>query len=517
MKIYLIKASAGSSYSEYKAETGGPPQNIFSAAAAIPENMVIEMCDETIGMKTNFESKANIVAIFMSTPDAYRAYEIADSFQQKGKIVLLGGLHTFFLPEEAKKHADAIIIGESEGLWEEIISDVESNLLKPYYRRSSPFDLANLKPYPTHIIPISKYQWTWSVIVTRGCPMHCSFCLVHQFFDKFHYRPIENIVEELKNIKALGVEWVELHSDNLTHNRRYALELFRALAPLKMKFYGETTVLIAKDKELLKAAQEAGLRYLLLGIETSSEEALKSQGKDFVKPHEIKKHIATIKSYGISVMGDFLFGFDEHRNNIFDETIDFIQQIDVDIVYPHLVIPFPGSDTFRQLDQEKRILTKDWSKYDGAHAVFEPKNMSKKELEQGTWKVWKAFEDKNNQNTENMKRDAFDPHAFNENEKHNTSLGTKKNGFKWKTYLALLLLIPAIYFDLANFMFGALFLYWSLQGIKQKEIFFVEPIKKQENPILFWCITILWIALSLWSVLFFDYLFYWINSTYYVY
>jgi len=388
MKAYLIKASAGGDYSKYKAETGGPPQNIFSTAAATPADVALEMTDETIGMKTNFGSEAQIVAIFMSTPDALRAYEIADVFRSKGKTVVLGGLHTKFNQAEALAHADALLIGETEGIWESLLRDYQKGELKLKYQREQPVDLAELKPYPTNLIHPSKYNWTWSVVVGRGCPHKCQFCLVHRFLDHCRFRPIEQIVEEVRQLKKMGVAWVELHADNLTVNRKYALALFKALAPLKMKLYGETTILIAEDEELLKAARQAGLKALLFGIETPSQAALEAQGKKFVKPKIVKGYIARVKRHGIKVWADFLVGFDKHDPSIFEDTWNFIKQIKANRVFPHLVIPFPGSNTFRALEAQGRILTKDWSQYDGSHVVFQPKRMTSAELEEGLTWLW---------------------------------------------------------------------------------------------------------------------------------
>jgi radical SAM superfamily enzyme YgiQ (UPF0313 family) len=397
MKVYLIKASAGSEFSKYKANTGGPPQNIFSVAATTPSHVDIEMCDETIGMKTDFSSDADLVAIFMSTPDAYRAYEIAQKFHEQGKTIVLGGLHTFFMQDEAAQYADTLLLGEAEDIWEDLLNDFQNGTLKEKYQRTTPLDLAKLKPYPLDIIDPAKYNYTWSVVVTRGCPFKCEFCLVHKFFNKFELRPIENIVAEVKTLKEWGIEWVELHSDNLTQNKEYAIELFEALAPLNMNFFGETTIMIARDERLLAAAQKAGVKSLLFGIETPDAKALKDQGKAFVKPDKIKEYVKIIKSYGIEVIGDFLFGFDAHNENIFQETLDFVKDIEIDTVYPHLVIPFPGSGTFKKLDEEGRILTKDWSKYEGSNAVFEPKLMFPKDLEEGLMWFWyknASFKDK---------------------------------------------------------------------------------------------------------------------------
>ncbi len=388
MKIYLIKASAGSDYSKYKAETGGPPQNIFAAAAATPKHYQLEMADETIGMKTDFSSDADLIVVFASTPDAYRAYEISAKFKEQGKTIILGGLHVMFNQQEAAEYADALILGEVENYWEALLDDVQGGNLQEKYESKTPLDLSLLNPYPTDLISPKTYNYTWSVVVTRGCPFKCDFCLVHQFFNKFQMRPIDSIVEELWHLKSLGVEWVELHSDNLTHNRDYAIALFKAIAPIGLKFYGETTVLIARDEEMLLAAKEAGIKALLLGIETPSLEALKAQKKGFVKPDKMKEHMEIIKKYDIEVWGDFLFGFDEHTPAIFQETIDFVKEIKVDKVIPHFMIPFPGSETFKKLDSDNRILTKDWSQYDGSHSVYQPKNMSTDELEEGVYRVW---------------------------------------------------------------------------------------------------------------------------------
>lgn len=389
MKIYLIKASAGSDYSKYKAETGGPPQNIFAAAAATPKGYTIEMVDETIGMKTDFDSNADVIVVFASTPDAYRAYEITAKFAEQGKTTILGGLHTMFNQAEAAEHAHALILGEVENYWQTLLHDIQQGNLQAVYESKTPLDLNELNPYPTDLIAPKVYNYTWSVVVTRGCPFKCDFCLVHQFFNKFQMRPIQNIVDELWHLKSLGVEWVELHSDNLTHNRDYAIELFKAIAPIGLKFYGETTVLIARDEEMLQAAKEAGVKALLLGIETPSLEALKAQKKGFVKPDKMKAYMEIIKKYGIEIWGDFLFGFDEHTPEIFQETVDFVKDIKVDKVIPHFMIPFPGSESFNKLDADNRILTKDWSQYDGSHSVYQPKNMSTTELEEGVYWVWK--------------------------------------------------------------------------------------------------------------------------------
>ncbi len=472
MNVYLIKASAGSAYSEYKKMTGGPPQNIFATAACTPAGVGIKMADETIGMKADVHFSADIVAIFMSTPDAYRAYELADKFRKKGSLVVLAGLHTNFMQDEALEHADCIMLGETEGIWEDLINDYLHNKVKKIYQRKTPLDLAELKPYPLDLIPISAYNDVWSVVVSRGCPNRCAFCLVHRFSKEFRLRPIEHVVEEIRDCPA---SWIELHSDNLTADREYALALFKALAPLKKNFFAETTILMAKDDELLDAARNAGIKVLMFGIETISKEALAKQGKGFVQPEEIKKLVHHTQSYGIRVISDFLFGFDEHDKNVFDDTLEFIRDIGFDEIYPHLVIPFPGSAFYAKMEKEGRLKSKDWSKYGGSHAVFKPKQMTSSELENKTYDFWKKSEHL----TKTAKgKNLIPSHSL-------------YNGIY--IFISIALIATALFID-SNLIWGILFLYWFIEGFICKRTFVLSTIEKNQNPEAYWVSMLLWLA-----------------------
>ncbi|PAB59055.1 B12-binding domain-containing radical SAM protein [Anaeromicrobium sediminis] len=387
MKVCLIKASAESEFKKYKKYMGAPPQNIFSVAACTPSDVHIEMVDETMDMKVNFETNAEIIGIFMSTPDAIRAYELAFEFRKRDKIVVLGGLHPTFNKEEAIQYGDVVIVGEAEGIWEELLEDYKRGTLKTIYERETPVDMSVLKSYPTNIIDKSVYKGVWSVLVSRGCNNRCAFCAVHPFFGNIRYRPVEAIVEEIKNS---GASIVELHSDNLTSDREYAKKLFKALIPLKIKWVGETTILLAEDDELLKLAAESGLTYLLVGIETPSNDALKNVGKGFVSRERVKEYIKKFHQYGIAVDSAMLFGFDEHDETIFHEVLKFVDEIELDVCHSVIAIPFPGTKLFETMEKDGRLITRDWSKYDGRHTVYKHPKMSPIEIEKGV----KYFEEK---------------------------------------------------------------------------------------------------------------------------
>lgn len=477
MKALLIKASSGSAYSEYKKMTGGPPQSVFSTAACTPSDIDIDIVDETIGMKVDYRSNASIVVIFMSTPDALKAYEISQKFKKLNKVVVLAGLHTAFNQSEALSYCDSIMIGETEGIWQDLIQDFKQSTLKQVYKRKTPYDLTDLKPYPTRIIPIKRYNHTWSVVVSRGCPYRCSFCLIPKFAETYRLRPIQNIIDEINNCDA---DWIELHSDNLTANKEYALELFAALKPLNRKFYAETTILIAKDLELLQAAKDAGIKSMLFGIETMSKQALKDQGKSFVQPDKMKEYVKRIQLYDIAVTSDFLFGFDAHDKDIFKDTLDYIKDIGFDEVHLHLIIPFPGSKTYEDLDGEGRILTKDWSKYDGTNVVYQPKMMSKEDLENGTFWIWKETEKLKKKTT------SFEYLSFGSN-------------IPWKSISALIVLSLSLYFQI-YFIWALLFLLWAIKDIYKQNTYLLEVIHKKDHPILYWLIVTMWIALALGSL-----------------
>lgn len=380
MKALIIKACAQSGFKEYKKYMGAPPQSIFSLAACTPNYVQVDMVDETADMKVDFSSDADIVAIFFSTPDTFRAYEIADRFKKQGKVVVLGGLHVKFNQSEASLHSDCLLIGECEGIWEQLLQDYQSGMLRPVYERETPVDLSDVKPYPTNIIPQSKYNYVWSVLVSRGCVNHCHYCLVNRFFTGMRFRPIDDIIEE---IRTCGASVIELHSDNLTADREYAKELFTRLIPLNIKWVGETTANFADDDELVELAAKSGLRYLLLGLETPSVKDLEDMDKGFMKVDRIKAQIRKLHAHRILVDSAMLFGFAGHTKDIFEQTVRFVKEIDLDITHPVVPIPFPGTRFFKQLDEQGKIITKDWSKYDGGHLVYQHDHLTQADIDEG--------------------------------------------------------------------------------------------------------------------------------------
>lgn len=380
MKAYLIKASANSNFKRYKQYMGAPPQSIFSVAAVTPDWVDLHLLDETSQAPASLDFRGDLVAVFASTPDVLRAYQLADHFRQQNITVVIGGLHASFMPEEAQQHADAVMIGEAEHVWPQLLQDFRDGALKTVYQSQQPTSMLAMQPYPYGDIDLSPYDGVGSVMVSRGCKFKCDFCTVNQFFQGLHQRPVAEVVDE---IRCSGVKYLELHADNLIADRDYAMELFTALKPLNIRWVAEATLNIADHDDLLQAAAESGLFYLLVGLETSSQAALKASGKGFVRLDRAKEHIAKLHEYNIAVDSAMIFGFDQHDADIFQHSLDFVEQVELDVCHGVILTPFPGTQLFNRLDREGRILTRDWSKYDCDHIVFQPKQMSAETLMQG--------------------------------------------------------------------------------------------------------------------------------------
>lgn len=380
MKVYIIKACADSPFKAYKKYMAAPPQSIFSMAACTPKDVDIQMTDETVDMSIQYATDADIIVIFFSTPDAYRAYEIAEKFSALAKTVILSGLHVKFNQGEALNHCDSIIVGECENVWEDVLSDYKYNKLKRKYESDRAVDMATLNPYPTNIISSEKYNHIWSVVISRGCENHCTYCLVNRYFDSIRYRPIDNIISE---IKQSGAKLIELHADNLTADRSYAKELFERLIPLNIKWFGETTVNFADDEELVRLAAKSGLSYLLLGIETPSAESLEKISKGFIDVSQIKKQIKVFHKYNIMIDSAMMFGLDGQKPSIFEETVHFVRDIDLDIAHGITPIPFPGTKFYEELSASGRIISKDWSEYDGRHLVYRHEYLTPSDIDNG--------------------------------------------------------------------------------------------------------------------------------------
>lgn len=357
-----------------------PRLSLVAVAALTSPEVEVSIIDENVET-IDFNERVDLVGISAMTFSAPRAYEIADRFRARGVKVVLGGIHPSTLPHEAIQHADAVVIGEAEALWPSLIEDFRRGRMKRFYRSAQPTPLDGLPVPRRDLLNAKAYKTINSVQTTRGCPFNCDFCSVTEFFGRiYRRRPVAEVIREVEGLEGKFVIFID---DNIVGNRQYALKLFKALKPLKKRWGSQATINMAKDEQLLRAAADCGCSSLFVGIESLSQESLQSVGKSINRVDEFEGAIETFHDYGIGVNAAFIFGFDHDDEGIFGETVDFCLRNDVDVATFHILTPLPGTQLYRRLEAEGRIIERDWSKYNGSHVVFQPKLMSPHVLEEG--------------------------------------------------------------------------------------------------------------------------------------
>lgn len=369
---------------------------------------MVELVDERC-KKINFNGSYDLVGISCLTYNAPRAYEVADEFRKRGVTVILGGYHPSALPEEAKQHADAVVIGEAEYSLPELLMDLEKGDLKPFYH-SKKFVNPDEIPPANHQIRVDS-AFIESVQATRGCPNRCQFCAIKEVEGCIlRSRPIKNVIEEIKSINKKRLFFADA---SLTINPSYSKSLFREMRELNKKFdcCGNINIL-AKDDEFLKLASEAGCELIQVGFESISQRSIDEIKKKTNRVEDYARAIRKIEDYNIMVMGLFIFGFDMDTPDIFTKTLDAIHRWNIDRAFFFTLTPYPGTPIFDKLDEEGRILTKDWSKYTQMQVVFQPKNMSIDELAKGTQRVVKDFHSISNSLRRGFNDDDFSLNRF---------------------------------------------------------------------------------------------------------
>lgn len=357
--------------------------NFRMLSAVTPPEHSIKLVDEEIE-EVDFDEECDLVGISTTTPTANRAYEVADEFRRRGKTVVLGGWHPSVLSDEARQHADSVVIGEGDESWPQLIRDFKNGKLKPFYSQKKPVDLKTI-PFPDRRKIMHEGGFIIEKIqATRGCVTGCKYCSITNSVhgDVFRFRPVENVIEEIRHIPQKILYFCD---PSLTMNPEYTKQLFKEMKKLNKKFYCNGNIsILHRDDELLRLSKDAGCVEWTIGFESICQESLNSIGK---KTNKVKKFASTIEKihdHGMGVMGNFMFGLDGDYPDIFEKTIDAIHDWELDLASFNIFTPFPGTPLFDALEKEKRILTKDWSKYDIQHVVFQPKHMSPQDLLDGT-------------------------------------------------------------------------------------------------------------------------------------
>lgn len=366
-----------------------PPLGLATLAAYLSPDDEVDLQDQHVET-LNLQDEPDLVIIQVYITNAYRAYSIADHYRAKNCFVILGGLHVTSLPEEAAPHADAIFLGPGEETFPEFLKDFKARRPKKIY--SSPVrTLEKIPPIRRDLIKRHLYLVPNSIVVTRGCPHHCTFCYKDAFFEggkSFYTQVVDDALSEIDRLPGRHLYFLD---DHLLGNLKFANSLFEGMKGMNRVFQSAATVDSILRGNLIEKAAEAGLRSLFVGFETFSPQNLRQSNK---KQNLQKDYTAAVKrlhSLGIMINGSFVFGLDEDDNDVFRRTVDWAVEHSITTSTYHVLTPYPGTQLYAQMKSEGRILTDNWDRYDTRHVVYKTKNISAEDLEAGYHWAYREF------------------------------------------------------------------------------------------------------------------------------
>lgn len=356
-------------------------------AALLPEDVKFEVCLETIE-DVNFDTDADVIAISGMGHAIIRSIDIAIRFRKAGKTVMMGGYMASLMPEEALKYCDCIIIGDAEESFPQAVSDYQKGALKKTY---------NI-PLKKLTYPLPKYELLTDkrigdflpVQAGRGCPNSCSFCSVYCLYrNRYLKRDIDEVIRDIKRIKELGYNKFLLLDDNIFSDIEYMRSLCIEIKKLNMTWLSQCSISLADNDEILRLIADSGCLALSFGLESITQNSLAAMNKSWARADRYNEQIRCITKVGIDVSTEMVVGADGDTLQSIRKTADFI--VDNKIVVPrfYILTPIPGTDFYKQMESQGRIVNRDIYSYNGAEAVHRPLNMSESELTKAYWDLYK--------------------------------------------------------------------------------------------------------------------------------
>lgn len=396
MKLTLIKPNIGRrEHSLYVDEGRMEPLQLGILAALTPKDVEVVMYDDRME-QIPYDEPTDLVAITVETFTARRAYEISEEFQKRGVKTVLGGMHAKLIPEEVAGHCDCVMVGDAEPIWERMIEDFRAGNLQSRYEAVQPEcpqlhviarrDIFEGKGY----LPITLLQFS------RGCSHRCSFCASTVYFDAHHYcRPVEDVVAEIRSQKRKLLFFVD---DNIVCDRQKAKELFRALIPLKVRWVSQGSMDMLKDRELMELMVQSGCLGLVIGFESISPECIAQMNKGTNRKGSeelYQSEIEQLRQWGLQTWAAFTVGHDGDTVESIRATCDFAIRNKFTFAAFNILMPYPGTPLYRQMEQEGRLLYggKWWlsEEYRFNYASIVPRNMSPGELTEISFDCRKRF------------------------------------------------------------------------------------------------------------------------------
>ncbi len=362
-------------------------------AALTPPGIAVEIVDD-LYEDVPFGRPCDLVGLTCMSHQASRAYQIADEFRRRGVPVVLGGFHATLAPEEALGHADAVVVGEAEGVWPRVLEDAAAGRLRGRYQSPKLSDLKGLPAPRYDLLDLRRYRIpNLPAQTTRGCPYACSYCEVTQVYGaRFRYRPPEEVVEEVRTLMRLGRrKFVYFVDDIFNAHRKHAFAVMEGLLPLKVRWTCLCTANVGDDGEMLDLMRASGCLHINIGMESVSPESLRSVNKKQNHADRYAGQFAAIRRRGIEFSLNVMFGLDGDNKGSFDATVDRLIAYKAPLSFMFILSPRVGLKVREDLLAQGRIDHSDWDRYHSYECVFEPKNMTRAELEEGFWRAQRRF------------------------------------------------------------------------------------------------------------------------------
>lgn len=361
-------------------------------AAVTPPDVQLRLLSETVE-DIPFDEHWDLVGVTGMGSGIVRAWQIADEFRKRNVTVVMGGIAASLTkPEWTLEHADALVTGEAEETWPVVLNDFKNGRLQRLYKMEKRPDI-NTLPLPRYdLMNKAKLGFWRPVQATRGCPFPCTFCSIQSFFERsYRKRPVDQVIRDVMAAKKSGSKYIAFIDDNIGVDWKYFEELMKALIPEKIIWMSQCSIHIADKPEMLQLAYNSGCRLLSFGIESVNEKSIAWIEKDFNHPQHYKKSINTIRKHGIDVSTEMIIGMDGDDDSVFQKTFDFIMGNRISVPRVHILTPVPGTPLYGEMEQQGRIINREFGRYSGGQVVFRPKNIKADDLQKNYWKLYEAL------------------------------------------------------------------------------------------------------------------------------
>ena len=366
----------------YYALTPAPPLPGILLAGMTPDIVDVEVLHEMV-RPIDYKTNADFIAISFMDYLAPHAYQVAEKFRKRGKVVVGGGKFISTFPEQAEGHFDSILIGEAQNVWPQMVYDMVNHKLQKRYYADPSLLLENI-PAPRYDLVESKFTVPIVTEASRSCPHSCTYCQLSIEKLPYRTRPVEDVINDLKNINCLPWhkrKFAMIHDNHLGGNLKYAKDLLREIAKLKFWAVGvQFSIECLRDQEFIDLLAKASCRMAFIGMESLNTKSLNSVDKKQNKVEEYKTAFDKLHKRGILTFTGLMFALDEDTAEYYEQLPRALDEVGNCVILPSITIPLYGTALYHKMIKENRITDYDISHYEGDHLVFRHNYLTETEI-----------------------------------------------------------------------------------------------------------------------------------------